>query len=138
MDSFHLTILKADAMFYEGPGSEVVVPALDGLYGVLPGHSNTILALIPGKLTFKVPGRSETVAAVSSGFIKVENGDVLILVDAAERPEEIDINRAKRAADEALEAMLQQMSRQDYHTAQSRLARALNRMSIKEHYDTKT
>ena len=70
-------------------------------------------------------------AAVSSGMMKVEKNDVLILVDSVERPEEIDEARAQREADEAREAMLQKKSRQEYQLAQATLARAMNRLRVK-------
>ena len=53
----------------------------------------------------------------------------------AERPEEIDANRAKRAADEAKEAILQKRSFQEYRSAQATLAREINRLEVKRHYD---
>ncbi len=74
---------------------------------------------------------AEKFAAVSSGLVKVENNEVLVLVDSAERPEDIDENRAKRAAAEAKEAMLQKRSIQEYQQAQANLARAINRLRIK-------
>jgi F-type H+-transporting ATPase subunit epsilon len=55
-------------------------------------------------------------------------------VDTAERPEEIDANRARRAADEAKEALLQKRSIQEYHAAQANLSRALSRLRVKHRY----
>ena len=65
---------------------------------------------------------------MSGGLVKVENGEVLILVDTAERPEDIDANRARRDADAAREAMLQKKSIMEYRTAQATLARAVSRL----------
>lgn len=132
-----MKILAADELFYDGDCSEVIIPGVDGLYGIQPDHSNMIMAIIPGALTFKIPGQPERIAAVSEGLVKVENNDVLIIVDSAERPEDIDINRARRAADEAREMILQKRSRLEYRAAEARLARALNRLSIKENYNIK-
>lgn len=87
-----------------------------------------------GTLHYKVPDKPEQIAAVSAGLIKVENNEVLILVDSAERPEDIDVNRARRAADEAKEAMLQKKSIQEYRSAQTRLARAISRLRVKSNY----
>ena len=66
--------------------------------------------------------------------MKIENNEVLVLVDAAERPEEIDENRAKAEAAAAREAILQKKSIQEYHSAQTRLARAINRLKVKNSY----
>ena len=64
-------------------------------------------------------------------MVKVEANDVLVLVDSAERPEEIDAARARREADQAREALLQQKSRQEYQIALARDAWALNRLRVK-------
>ena len=96
-------------------------------------HENMMAAVQPGTLRWQPPEQAVQLAAVSPGMVKVEHNDVLVLVDSAERPEEIDEARARRAADEAREALLQKKSRQEHQLAQSTLARALNRLRIKSH-----
>lgn len=87
---------------------------------------------MPGKLTYRVPGGAPQYAAVSAGLVKIENGEVLVLVDTAERPEDIDALRAKEAADAAKEALLQKQSIREYHMAQTSLARAIARLRVKD------
>ena len=135
MSQFQVFILAADNVLYEGPCESLIVPTSQGQYGILANHSNMISAVIPGKLTYRIPDGEEQFAAVSAGLVKVENNEVLVLVDTAERPEDIDVNRAKRAADEAKEAMLQKRSIQEYRSAQANLAREVNRLEVKRHYD---
>lgn len=137
MSTFQVYILATDCAFYEGPCESLIVPTLQGQYGILPSHSNMIGAVIPGTLTYKLPGEPEKQAAVSAGLIKVENNEVLVLVDSVERPEDIDENRAKRAADEAKEAILQKKSIQEYRSAQANLARAISRLRVKNSYENK-
>ena len=134
MSTFQVSILAADRDFYEGPCESLVIPTLQGQYGILAHHRNLIAAVVPGTLHYTVPDKPEQIAAVSAGLIKVENNEVLILVDSAERPEDIDVNRARRAADEAKEAMLQKKSIQEYRSAQTRLARAISRLRVKSNY----
>ena len=135
MSQFQVFILAADNVLYEGPCESLIVPTIQGQYGILAGHSNMISAVVPGKLTYRIPDYPEQIAAVSEGLVKVENKEVLVLVDTAERPEDIDANRAKRAADEAKEAILQKRSIQEYHSAQANLARAINRLKVKNYHD---
>lgn len=135
MSQFQVFILAADNVLYEGPCESLIVPTIQGQYGILAGHSNMISAVVPGKLTYRIPDHPEQIAAVSGGLVKVENNEVLVLVDTAERPEDIDANRAKRAADEAKEAILQKRSIQEYHSAQANLARAINRIKVKNHQE---
>ncbi|ADC91260.1 ATP synthase F1 subunit epsilon [Mageeibacillus indolicus] len=131
MNTFKVHILAADKTFYDGDCESLILPTINGQYGILAGHCNMISAVVPGKLTYRQPGGQNKLAAVSSGLVKVENNEVLVLVDSAERPEDIDIIKAKRAADNAKEALLQKQSIREYHTAQMALARAIARLRVK-------
>lgn len=130
MKSFKIHILEADNTFYEGECESLMVPTSNGQYGVLAGHSNTITAIVPGIMTYRTPGGEDLLASVSAGLLKIENNDVLVLVDAAERPEDIDANRARRLADAAKEAMLQKKSILEYRTAQTNLSRAIAQLRL--------
>ena len=134
MDTFQVRILAADDSFFEGNCQFMVIPASDGALGILAHHSNMIAAVVPGELRFQPDDGALRTASVSAGLVKVENNEVLVLVDAAERPEDIDVNRAKRAADEAREALLQRKSRQEYKRAQANLARAISRLRVRERW----
>ena len=131
MESFQVHVLAADRTFYEGPCVSLTIPTSDGEQGILAHHSDMIAAVLPGTLRYQVPDGPVQLAAVSSGMVKIEKNEVLVLVDSVERPEEIDAARARREADEAQEAMLQRKSRQEYQLAQATLARALNRLRVK-------
>ena len=133
METLQVHILAADRPFSEGPCVSLTIPASDGERGILAHHENMIAAIQPGTLRWQVPGQEVQLAAVSPGMVKVEHNDVLVLVDSAERPEEIDEARARRSADEAREALLQKKSRQEHQLAQSTLARALNRLRVRSH-----
>ena len=134
MNTFKVSILAADRAFYEGPCESLVVPTLKGQYGILAHHRNVIAAVVPGTLKYKIPDKPAQIAAVSAGLVKIENNEVLVLVDSAERPEDIDANRAKRAADEAKEELLQKKSIQEYRSTQAKLARAISRLRVKTSY----
>lgn len=131
MKSFKVHILAADKTFYDGECESLIIPTSSGQYGILADHSNTITALVPGTLTYRKPGSSDEIAAVSAGLCKIENGEVLVLTDSAERPDQIDEIRAKIAADEAKEAMLQKQSYREYKSTQLMLARNIARLRVK-------
>lgn len=131
MNTFKLHLLGADRLFYEGQCYSVTVPASDGQYGVLSGHANLITAIVPGELTFTVPGDEPVTVAVAAGIMKVEDNDVLILVDSVLRPEEIDADRAREEAAAAREALMQKKSRQEYRSAQAQLARAVTKLKVR-------
>lgn len=131
MEPFNVTILASDHPFYEGVCYALTIPTPGGIYGIQAHHSSTIAGIVPGTLRYQTEEGKVLEAAVSGGIAKVENGEVLILVDTAERPEEIDIMRARRNADAAKEALLQKRSIQEHRSAQAALARAISRLRVK-------
>ena len=133
--TFQVHILAADRPFYVGPCESVILPTVDGSYGILADHSNMIAAVVSGELVYRIPGKSDKTVAVSGGMVKVEDNDVLILVDSAVRPEDVDVQRNLRKVAAAREAIAQKKSRQDFLSAQAALARAASRLRVREHYD---
>ena len=130
-DTFQVHILAADRTLYEGPCVSLTIPVSDGERGILAHHSAMIAAVQPGTLRWQPPDQPVQLAAVSPGMVKVEKNDVLVLVDSAERPEDIDAIRAQREIDESREALLQKRSPFEHQVAQATLARAMNRLRVK-------
>ena len=131
MNTFKLRVLAAEKPLYEGDCVSLVIPTIRGQYGIQAMHYNMTAAVVPGVLRLTPPDGEVIVAAISEGLVKVEDNKVLILVDTAERPEEIDENRARRAAEAAEEALLQKKSIHDYQAAQAKMARAISRLRVK-------
>ena len=128
MDSaFTLEILTPDRQFYVGPAQAVILPILDGQYGVQPGHEPVVTAIEPGELKYQVDGAWRT-ASVSTGFAEIMPDYAILLVAACERPEEIDLKRAEAAKARAEERLRQKGSLQEYHSSQAALSRALARL----------
>ncbi len=136
MNSFPLHVLTAFKPFYDGECVSLVVPTPSGMLGIQAKHSNFVCSVVPGemKVTVEEDGQAKVfTAAVADGIVRVENGEVLVLVDTAERPEEIDENRAQAAYEKAVEDSAQKRSVREYYAAQARLARAVNRLKVKRH-----
>ena len=107
---------------------EVVVPGSQGYFGVLPGHAPLLATLGIGEVTYRV-GRDEFHVAVSGGFAEVRNDKVIILADTAERPDEIDVERAERARQRAESRLLGRTEDDvDYLRAMAALLRAQTRL----------
>ena len=84
MKLFTLSVLAVDCPLYVGECAYLNVPMTEGSYGILAHHSNTIAAVVPGILEFTDPDGIKHKAKVSEGMMKIEDNDVLILVDSAE------------------------------------------------------
>ena len=128
-NTFYLEIIASDHKFYAGPCEELVFPAIDGLYGVLPGHEPMVTALDAGELKFRVDNEWQYVA-VSDGFVQILPQRVILLADTAELPEEIDIKRAHEAKLRAEEKLRQKQSILEYYQTQAALNRAMNRLKV--------
>jgi F-type H+-transporting ATPase subunit epsilon len=107
---------------------EIVIPGSEGYFGVLPGHVAFLTTLGIGELMYRI-GSDEHYLAVSKGFAEVRNDKVIVLVDTAERPEEIDRARAERARERAERRLSGRVEEEvDYERALAALARALVRI----------
>ena len=91
---FQLDVLAASVPFFQGKCVSAVIPVTDGEYGVLAGHSNAVGAVCAGELRFETENGEHRRAAVAPGLFKIDGDRVLLLLDAAEWPEDIDVNRA--------------------------------------------
>ena len=134
MDSFYIHILAEDHVLVRGDCHSLVLPLLDGLYGIQVHHAHMISAVVPGVLTCTMADGRKIHAAVSSGLVKVEENDVLVLVESVEESGDIDAIRARRAAEEAEALLRGHKSAMEYRAAQASLIRATNRLRAKGKY----
>ena len=134
MNEFNLHIIEADNDFFNGKCVSLVVPTTDGLFGIQAMHENLVATVTIGVLKFTLPDGTRRHAAVSDGIVKVENNEVLILVESCEDPDEIDEARAQDEQDMANDILSGKSDRINYRMAKGILARAVNRLKIKKRY----
>jgi len=109
---------------------EVIAPGAEGYFGVLGGHLPFMSTLKSGELAYRKNGTWRYLA-ISWGYAEVLPQTVIILAEAAEKAEEIDIARAQRARDRAVERMARWGDESiDVLRAQASLARALTRIEV--------
>ena len=129
MDNFKLQVMASDHMVFDGDAKIVSMFTTEGSVGIMAHHSNLIMAVVPGELEYEpADGSGRKMVIVSDGLLKVENGEVMILVDTAEAPDEIDEARAKRAEEQAREELKRANSNRDIALASAELSRALSRI----------
>ncbi|MBI4468177.1 MAG: F0F1 ATP synthase subunit epsilon [Acidobacteria bacterium] len=124
-----LEVVTPDRMVVSEMVDEVTVPGLDGELGILPEHTYLMSMLQTGVLSYRTQS-SRSQLAVSGGYVEVQPDRVIVLAEVAERPDEIDIERARKARDEALQEVSKSDSELNLATAQGRLQRALNRLHV--------
>ena len=108
---------------------EVQVPGKDGYIGVLPGHAALLGELGIGELSYNAGGRPHYLA-VHGGFLEIRDDHVRVLADASERPEEIDVERARRAQTRAQQDALNPNLGLDPAVAVAAVLRAQTRITV--------
>lgn len=130
---FHLRITSSSGCFYDGECESLILPTEDGEYGVMANHTSMVIGVCVGELRYRID-EEWTDAAVGQGFARVADNQVNVVVDSAERPEDIDEKRAEQAAIRARERMEVRRTRREYYRGQAALSRAMTRLKIKQNF----
>ena len=135
MSKFYVKIISSNRIFYQGFCHCLIIAAVDGEQAIMAHHEETIIAVQNGEMRMqKEEGGEWSYAVLGKGFCMAANNRVTVLADTVERPEEVDVNRAKEALERAQERLRQKQSIQEYHTTQAALARALTRLKETEKF----
>ena len=110
----------------------VMAPGSLGEFGVLAGHTPFLTTLKTGALKYKDEGGSERLLFISSGFAEALPDRVTVLAESAERRRDIDIQRAKAAAERAEQRMQSGAEDVDFVRAKAALMRAISRIQLAE------
>lgn len=95
-NTFKLQIISPDRIFFDGEVEMVELRTTEGDLGILKDHIPLTAVTVPGILTIHQEGSTRE-AAVHDGFVEILKDKVIVLAEASEWPEEIDINRANEA-----------------------------------------
>ncbi|MCH8229323.1 MAG: F0F1 ATP synthase subunit epsilon [Chloroflexi bacterium] len=129
MAKLQLVIVTAEGESFSGEVDMVVAPGEVGQFTVLPSHARLISTLAPGVLRFDQGGVS-TSLALTGGFLEVADNQVTVLADAAERDEDIDLERAEAALVRAQERIDSEPANVDLEQAMASLRRARVRVNL--------
>lgn len=124
---------------FEGDVEMVVIPAVTGEIGILPRHAPLIAHLAIGRVRALTPDGEWLSFAVADGFAKVQFNKVIILADAAEEANAIDIARVERALERATQRLemyhqgtVPEGEEVDPYREQLAMRRARNRLKVAE------
>lgn len=129
MAAFHLKVLTVDKTFFDGDVDRIVVRTTQGDVGILPNHVPYVAALGIGGLTI-IQNGERRVAAVSGGFVDVSADQTVVLARTCEWADEIDVARARAAAERAKAVLQQKNGDREMDIAQVKLKKATNRIRI--------
>jgi len=126
-----LRLLTPYQSLFDGEVEGVIVPGEHGEFGVLAMHTKFVTTLKPGVLRYVKDGQTVKYA-VSGGFAEVHQNGVTVLADSMERPQDIDVGRAKESRERALKELenRSKIKPRQIDRWEDRLARAENRLKL--------
>ena len=125
-----LEVVTPDRLVLSTEAEVVVLPGVEGQFGVLPGHIPFLSALEIGEMYYKAGGKTEYLA-VSGGFAEVTGEKVTIVAESAEVGREIDVERARRAQERAEKRLAAAKTEEiDWARAEAAMRRSLMRMKV--------
>lgn len=129
-DELMLEIVTPEKLAFSGNIEEVTIPGTEGEFGVLRGHAALLGSVDIGELSFTRENK-KTYYAVNTGYAEVTANKVTVLVETAERSDQIDKERARRAKENA-EGKLAKISKDDteFEVVRIALVRAMTRINV--------
>lgn len=131
MPGIRLDVVTAERVVFSEEVDVVIAPGIEGQLGILPHHTPLMTTLEVGELVIR-RGGEEISLVISGGFLEVRPDRVIVLADAAERDEEIDLARAEEAKRRAEEKLASHVPDVDLAQAEAALRRSLARLKVGE------
>lgn len=133
-DELTVSVVTPAGSVYEGTASLAICSTPEGKIGIMPNRLPLLTTLVIDEVKIQQPDGSFENIAISGGFLEFSNNELSIVAPAAERAEDIDVERAMSARDRAqkriAEAKSNKESVNDLERAEIALKRAINRLNI--------
>lgn len=134
--TFLVEVVTPYAMFYEGQVEMAVFTSKDGEVGIMPGHTPLMAALVSGPVRLQIDGKWQVISA-TNGYAETGPDRCIIVVNAAEYPQDIDLNRAWQALARAQKKLKDPVvPEQEKAHARHAIERAKNRIKLARQYQT--
>lgn len=134
MIELNLEIVTPSKSAFKGEVKSITVPGTKGRFQVLKNHAPIISTLDIGMIKVDLPDGKENYYSTAGGTIEVLDNKVLVLADSIELVSEIDEERALAAKQRAEERLAEKNAEINIARAEAALARANNRLQLKEKY----
>ena len=128
--NFPLELVTPERMLFSEEISELRAPGVDGSFGILANHAPLLTELATGLIKITLANGVESFIATSGGFLEVSNNKVTILADSAQLADEIDVEKAKAAAERARKLLELPDGSQDSEALRKELEDALNQIKV--------
>ncbi|HPI38521.1 MAG TPA: F0F1 ATP synthase subunit epsilon [Ignavibacteriaceae bacterium] len=131
MKQFNLEIITPEKVAYKAEVAAITLPGTKGEFQVLFNHTPLVSTFEIGVVKVIIDEKNEIAFATSGGSVEIKDNHVLVLADTLEKPEQIDIDRAKDSAERARKRLASEKKEEiDTARAEASLTRAVNRLKI--------
>ena len=128
MSTFTLDIVTPTKIIESENISYVRCPGKDGLFGIMSGHREAIIALDLGEIKITSDNK-DAYYSTSGGFVEITKNKINLLVETIEKSTDIDKDRAEASLKRAQDR-LKSNDDIDFKRAETAMVRALNRLTI--------
>lgn len=133
---FKLDIVTPERLVYSEDVDVVTIPTIEGEIGILANHTPIVSVIASGELKIKKDGEVNYIA-ITGGFVQFMKNKATILADAAERADEIDIERAEKARERARKLLSEKKDTVSQAETFAALQRSLIRIKVAQRQSTK-
>lgn len=130
-EKIHLEIVTPVRRVFVREVDEVILPGVEGSFGVLPGHAPMLAGLECGVAVTRA-GAEREIFAIGAGMAEVGPDRVTVLAETAEKAAEIDAERARRKAAEYQEQLKRELSETDIEVIRFKIQKHLARLNATE------
>lgn len=131
MKQFNLEIITPEKVAYKAEVVGITLPGTNGEFQVLFNHAPLVSTFEVGIIKILVDENKGIAFATSGGTVDIKDNNVLVLANTLERPDQIDIDRAKESAERARKRLASEKKAEiDASRAEASLTRALNRLKV--------
>jgi len=108
VEGIQIELITPDRVVFCGVVEDVILPGVEGEFGVLKGHETFLSGLDYGVMSFSVASGKRTYCAIGEGYVEVTGSKAIILVEMAKLSEEIEqvqVLKDKEIAEQKLAKM---------------------------------
>ena len=122
-----ISFISQEKTLFEGQAKMVVMDGQEGQLGIVKGHSPLLAILKPGPVRM-ITDDGEEVFFTNGGFAEVQPETITILVDSAERADDLDEAKIIKAKEEAEKLLKDKKDEKDFAEASTQLSQSLSQL----------
>lgn len=126
----NLEIVSPVKFVFQGKVKSISAPGTSGGFQILFNHAPFVSSLTIGKIKIEKEDGTDEIFSISSGILEVSKNNVSVIAESIEQIYEIDLERAEKALQRAMERLKSNDKGIDKERARLSYDRAKNRLKL--------